>query len=166
MKAHAEAARFFRHSSFIIYTSALFVDTPGTRWRKNRSRPAGCAGTRSDRFETSQLGRRCARVLNPRRPFSATSEGPSKCESRESNPDGLPHWILSPARLPIPPLSQSARRSSSKFDGQTSFVNWWTTGLGRDSAVGRLASRGADAAELASARWLRMVLAAGFLTSD
>src|SRR5262245_41428039 len=29
-----------------------------------------------------------------------------KCESRESNPDGFPHWILSPARLPIPPLSR------------------------------------------------------------
>jgi hypothetical protein len=28
-----------------------------------------------------------------------------ECESRDSNPDGLPHWILSPARLPIPPLS-------------------------------------------------------------
>ena len=26
------------------------------------------------------------------------------CESRDSNPDGFPHWILSPARLPIPPL--------------------------------------------------------------
>jgi site-specific recombinase XerD len=31
-----------------------------------------------------------------------------ECESRESNPDALRHWILSPARLPIPPLSQFA----------------------------------------------------------
>jgi hypothetical protein len=30
------------------------------------------------------------------------------CESRDSNPDGLPHWILSPARLPIPPLSRAS----------------------------------------------------------
>ena len=28
-----------------------------------------------------------------------------QCESRDLNPDGFPHWILSPARLPIPPLS-------------------------------------------------------------
>ena len=28
----------------------------------------------------------------------------TQCESRDSNPDGLPHWILSPARLPVPPL--------------------------------------------------------------
>src|SRR5262245_27936995 len=27
-----------------------------------------------------------------------------ECERRDSNPHGLPHWILSPARLPIPPL--------------------------------------------------------------
>jgi hypothetical protein len=30
----------------------------------------------------------------------------TKCESRELNPDALRHWILSPARLPIPPLSR------------------------------------------------------------
>src|SRR5262245_19318276 len=29
------------------------------------------------------------------------------CERGELNPHGLPLWILSPARLPIPPLSQS-----------------------------------------------------------
>src|SRR5690606_1568195 len=28
-----------------------------------------------------------------------------KCERRESNPHALRHWILSPARLPVPPLS-------------------------------------------------------------
>ena len=27
------------------------------------------------------------------------------CERRDSNSHGLPHWILNPARLPIPPLS-------------------------------------------------------------
>ena len=38
---------------------------------------------------------------------SVSSRGsPEKCESRDLNPDGLPHWILSPARLPIPPLSR------------------------------------------------------------
>ncbi len=28
-----------------------------------------------------------------------------RCARRESNPHGLPHWILSPARLPVPPLA-------------------------------------------------------------
>ena len=32
-----------------------------------------------------------------------------KCESRELNPDPLRDWILSPARLPIPPLSQKVK---------------------------------------------------------
>src|SRR5256885_8100105 len=27
------------------------------------------------------------------------------CERRDSNSHGFPHWILSPARLPVPPLS-------------------------------------------------------------
>ena len=30
-----------------------------------------------------------------------------KCERQDSNLHGLPHWILNPARLPIPPLSQA-----------------------------------------------------------
>jgi hypothetical protein len=29
----------------------------------------------------------------------------AKCEREDSNLHGLPHWILNPARLPIPPLS-------------------------------------------------------------
>jgi hypothetical protein len=40
-----------------------------------------------------------------------TAKNPAKsgeCESRDLNPDGFPHWILSPARLPIPPLSRIA----------------------------------------------------------
>src|SRR6185437_13349712 len=46
-----------------------------------------------------------------RRPEGAMLPGsgvmlPASCESRESNPDGLPHRILSPARLPVPPLSR------------------------------------------------------------
>ena len=31
-----------------------------------------------------------------------------KCERQDLNLHGLPHWILSPARLPIPPLSQES----------------------------------------------------------
>ena len=30
------------------------------------------------------------------------------CERGDSNPQGLPHWHLKPARLPIPPLSRSS----------------------------------------------------------
>lgn len=30
----------------------------------------------------------------------------AKCERQDLNLHGLPHWILSPARLPIPPLSR------------------------------------------------------------
>ena len=31
----------------------------------------------------------------------------SWCERGDSNPHGLPHWHLKPARLPVPPLSRS-----------------------------------------------------------
>src|SRR5262245_66582345 len=33
------------------------------------------------------------------------------CERRDSNSHGLPHWILSPARLPVPPLSHATQRA-------------------------------------------------------
>ncbi len=33
------------------------------------------------------------------------------CERGDSNPHGLLHWILSPARLPIPPLPRSLKYS-------------------------------------------------------
>src|SRR5258706_14993094 len=32
------------------------------------------------------------------------------CEGGGSNPHEVPHWILNPARLPIPPLSQRCER--------------------------------------------------------
>jgi hypothetical protein len=34
------------------------------------------------------------------------------CERRDSNPHGVTHWNLNPARLPVPPLSRSSRRAS------------------------------------------------------
>ena len=37
----------------------------------------------------------------------------NKCERQELNLHGFPHWILSPARLPIPPLSQIEHYSFS-----------------------------------------------------
>ena len=36
------------------------------------------------------------------------------CERRGSNSQGFPHWILSPARLPIPPLSQERRLTADR----------------------------------------------------
>src|SRR6266545_1976094 len=36
----------------------------------------------------------------------------SSCERRDSYPHGLPHGILSPARLPVPPLSLGTHGSS------------------------------------------------------
>ncbi len=36
-----------------------------------------------------------------------------RCERGDSNPHGLPHWILNPARLPIPPLSLGRSRPAS-----------------------------------------------------
>ena len=36
-----------------------------------------------------------------------TRRAPTRCERGDLNPHGFPHWILSPARLPVPPLSLS-----------------------------------------------------------
>ena len=41
-----------------------------------------------------------------RKPTARGSAQRLQCESGDSNPDPLRDWILSPARLPIPPLSQ------------------------------------------------------------
>ncbi len=35
-----------------------------------------------------------------------TSSDEANCERQDSNLHGFPHWILNPARLPIPPLSR------------------------------------------------------------
>ena len=37
------------------------------------------------------------------------------CERGESNPHGSPHRILSPARLPIPPLSHHLKGGQRKY---------------------------------------------------
>ena len=41
-----------------------------------------------------------------------------QCESRDSNPDALRHWILNPARLPIPPHSQCRKPDFSESSGR------------------------------------------------
>jgi hypothetical protein len=39
----------------------------------------------------------------------------AECQRGDSNPHGLLHWILSPARLPIPPLRRSRFKDSNPF---------------------------------------------------
>ena len=41
----------------------------------------------------------------PRRNLRGERRAKTWCERGDSNSHGLPHWILNPARLPIPPLS-------------------------------------------------------------
>src|SRR2546425_11245184 len=36
----------------------------------------------------------------------------TRCDRRDSNPHGLPHRILSPARLPVPPRSRDCPAST------------------------------------------------------
>ena len=38
--------------------------------------------------------------------LALSPDSDKKCERQDLNLHGLPHWILNPARLPIPPLSQ------------------------------------------------------------
>src|SRR5881398_480122 len=47
-------------------------------------------------------------------------DGGERCDRRDSNPHGLPHRILSPARLPVPPRS---RRSCA-----STYVVWLSLG--------------------------------------
>ncbi|VBB45474.1 hypothetical protein TRIP_B350425 [uncultured Desulfatiglans sp.] len=49
------------------------------------------------------------------------------CERGDSNPYGISHWILSPARLPVPPLSRLRRIlvSGLKIDHPLFAVNFF-----------------------------------------
>src|SRR5205814_10600106 len=44
------------------------------------------------------------------------------CETADSNSHGLPHWILSPARLPIPPLTPRRACTEATIDDTVRFV--------------------------------------------
>ena len=70
-------------------------------------------GARALRGRLSSANRAvwCAYVkAGTKRPCYERELGPwlsrCQCERGDSNPHGFPHWILSPARLPIPPLPQ------------------------------------------------------------
>jgi hypothetical protein len=58
--------------------------------------------------------RGCRDAPKPQAPRGPVQTNPGEsggigswCERGELNPQGLPHWILSPARLPVPPLSHA-----------------------------------------------------------
>src|SRR5205823_9721179 len=66
--------------------------------------------------EATRVGERDLHQSNPRRrrsfkprslktAFRDVKRRENWCERRDSNSHGFPHWILSPARLPVPPLS-------------------------------------------------------------
>src|SRR5881398_2480908 len=46
------------------------------------------------------------------RTVGAFMDGGERCDRRDSNPHGLPHRILSPARLPVPPRSRDCPAST------------------------------------------------------
>ena len=46
-----------------------------------------------------------------------------ECERRELNPHALRHWILSPARLPIPPLSREPESKQIRLSAERCFKN-------------------------------------------
>ena len=73
------------------------------------------AADRTRTIDTTSMQRPFCPPVAPRRfwtknnGLAAIAASPSiddECERRESNPHGLPHRILSPARLPVPPLAR------------------------------------------------------------
>jgi hypothetical protein len=62
-------------------------------------------------FPRSQRSNKTGRTA-----IAASPCGTIKCESRDLNPDPLRDWILSPARLPIPPLSRGAAKLSFRSE--------------------------------------------------
>src|SRR5256885_7221225 len=91
--------RAVRDRRFRRCCTSLATSVAGTATSRRRERPPV-----SDR-ETSI---KQSSAPGPRAPLPATVPSEAKenwCERRDSNSHGFPHWILSPARLPVPPLS-------------------------------------------------------------
>src|SRR4026207_145114 len=61
-----------------------------------------------------------------------------RCERRESNPEGFPHRILSPARLPVPPRSRGVKYSGGFRGGEKREKG---TGNGEEGATFTLIDR-------------------------
>ena len=75
----------------------------GTRTVMRLSNPVEGSTETSRLFEVSYVHQFPGARLRPARSLAGW------CERGDSNSHGLPHWILSPARLPIPPLSRAGR---------------------------------------------------------
>src|SRR5262245_61245139 len=80
------------------YASVGLRPTRGLLSRRGRFPPH--PPFEGSRLLLSQIAQLSARHL------SLVTCHPEWCERRDSNPQGFPHGILSPARLPVPPLSR------------------------------------------------------------
>src|SRR5213076_2216115 len=78
--------------------TSFATSVAGTATSRRRDRPPV-----SER-ETS-IEQTSAPGLEPRASDRSSEPTENWCERRDSNSHGFPHWILSPARLPVPPLS-------------------------------------------------------------
>lgn len=68
-----------------------------------------CPGeSKSPRISSADARALCARPLKRNKAPEASFKGPSEVREGGLEPPHLGHWYLKPARLPIPPLSQSA----------------------------------------------------------
>ena len=85
---------FYFHTEAIVVSGLLQVVVAG------HGQPAISLSPSVATPRTAE-GRQLRGIRSPSRELKAII-----CERRDSNPHGLPHWILSPARLPIPPLSR------------------------------------------------------------
>ena len=73
---------------------------------RSRAEPRNDGGPVTD-GDSPGSNRTAASRLAPR-PCTCSPAWRCWCERGDSNPQGLPHWHLKPARLPIPPLSRSS----------------------------------------------------------
>src|SRR5207237_7188223 len=99
---------------------AAFVETHATKTgvsqsihrRMRRSRIGGCANLRLP--GSQPIGWFCGTGRRKwGRPVARSIGGVVRCDRRDSNPHGLPHRILRPARLPVPPRSPACRGCTS-----------------------------------------------------
>ncbi len=54
-------------------------------------------------------------LIESKNPVNQRINRVKKYSRRESNPHVLKHWILNPARLPIPPLEQTGGKNKQIF---------------------------------------------------
>jgi proteasome lid subunit RPN8/RPN11 len=93
------------------------------------------------------------------------------CGRGDSNPHGLPHGILSPARLPVPPLprpvqdsavdvrgaSESGRQLELPEDVRAALRSWGSAAYPREGCGLLIGKRGAGGERVDRATWARNV---------